>query len=47
MREASCLTHHVSANLGSYELSGRVRSGIDELSFHIQPGEEVQHDNAS
>ena len=35
MREASCLTHHVSANLASYELTGRVRSGIDQLSFRI------------
>jgi alkylation response protein AidB-like acyl-CoA dehydrogenase len=35
MREASCLTHHVSANLASYELTGRVRSGINGLSFRV------------
>ena len=35
MREASCLTHHISSNLASYELTGRVRCGIDELSFRI------------
>ena len=35
MREASCLTHHISANQASYELTGRVRCGIDELSFRI------------
>jgi len=35
MREASCLTHHVSANLSSFELTGRARSGADELSFRI------------
>jgi indole-3-acetate monooxygenase len=35
MREASCLTHHVSANQTSYELTGRVRCGIDPLTFRI------------
>ncbi|HSW23310.1 MAG TPA: acyl-CoA dehydrogenase family protein [Burkholderiaceae bacterium] len=35
LREASCLPHHISVNLPSYELSGRVRCGIDELSFRI------------
>jgi indole-3-acetate monooxygenase len=35
MREASCLTHHISANQLSYELTGRVRCGIDELHFRI------------
>lgn len=35
MREASCLTHHISANQTSYELTGRVRCGIDKLSFRI------------
>ena len=35
LRDASCLTHHVSANLASYELTGRVRSGINEVSFRI------------
>jgi len=35
MREASCLTHHISANQASYELTGRVRCGIDQLSFRI------------
>jgi alkylation response protein AidB-like acyl-CoA dehydrogenase len=33
--EASCLTHHVSANLASYELTGRVRSGLNGLSFRV------------
>ena len=35
MREASCLTHHISANQVSYELTGRVRCGIDQLGFRI------------
>jgi len=35
MREASCLTHHVSAKRASYELTGRVRCGIDRLSFRV------------
>ena len=35
MREASCLTHHISANQVSYELTGRVRCGIDKLNFRI------------
>jgi alkylation response protein AidB-like acyl-CoA dehydrogenase len=35
LREASCLTHHISANQVSYELTGRVRCGIDKLSFRI------------
>ena len=35
MREASCLTHHISSNMTSYELTGRVRCGIDDLSFRI------------
>jgi alkylation response protein AidB-like acyl-CoA dehydrogenase len=35
LREASCLTHHVSANQASYELTGRVRCGINQLSFRI------------
>lgn len=35
MREASCLTHHVSVNQASYEQTGRVRCGIDKLSFRI------------
>jgi alkylation response protein AidB-like acyl-CoA dehydrogenase len=35
LRDASCLTHHISANQASYELTGRVRCGIDELSFRI------------
>jgi len=35
LRDASCLTHHVSSNLASYELTGRVRCDIDELSFRI------------
>jgi alkylation response protein AidB-like acyl-CoA dehydrogenase len=33
LRDASCLTHHVSANLASLELTGRVRCGINEVSF--------------
>ena len=35
LREASCLAHHISANQLSYELTGRVRCGIDKLSFRI------------
>jgi alkylation response protein AidB-like acyl-CoA dehydrogenase len=35
LRDASCLTHHISANQFSYELTGRVRCGIDKLSFRI------------
>jgi indole-3-acetate monooxygenase len=35
LRDASCLTHHVSSNLTSYELTGRVRCDIDPLSFRI------------
>ncbi len=35
LREASCLTHHISANQGSYEVTGRVRCGIDPLSFRV------------
>lgn len=35
MREASCLTHHISANQVSYELTGRVRCGIDPLNWRI------------
>jgi alkylation response protein AidB-like acyl-CoA dehydrogenase len=35
LRDASCLTHHISANQTSYELTGRVRCGIDKLSFRI------------
>ena len=35
LREASCLTHHVSANLPSYELTGRVRSGVEALSLRV------------
>jgi alkylation response protein AidB-like acyl-CoA dehydrogenase len=35
MRDASCLTHHVTANQTSYELTGRVRCGIDPLTFRV------------
>ena len=35
LREASCLTHHVSVNLTSLELTGRVRSGVEALSLSI------------
>jgi indole-3-acetate monooxygenase len=35
LRDASCLTQHVSASRASYELTGRVRCGIDKLSFRI------------
>lgn len=35
MREASCLTHHISVNQTSYELTGRVRCGIDSLNWRI------------
>lgn len=35
LREANCLTHHVSVNLASYEQTGPVRSGVDELSLLV------------
>jgi alkylation response protein AidB-like acyl-CoA dehydrogenase len=35
LRDASCLQHHISANQVSHELIGRVRCGIDKLSFRI------------
>ena len=35
LREASCLTHHVSAKRASYEVTGRVRCGIERLSFRV------------
>lgn len=35
LREASCLTHHISVNLASYELTGRVRSGVDALHLRV------------
>ncbi|HEY6513580.1 MAG TPA: acyl-CoA dehydrogenase family protein [Burkholderiaceae bacterium] len=35
LRDASCLTHHISSNLASYEVTGRVRCGIDDLSFRV------------
>ncbi len=35
LREASCLTHHISANPASYELTGRVRSGVDKLHLRV------------
>jgi alkylation response protein AidB-like acyl-CoA dehydrogenase len=35
LREASCLTHHISANQLSYEQTGRVRSGIDPLNLRV------------
>jgi len=35
LREASCLPHHISVNQVSYELTGRVRSGIDSLNYRI------------
>jgi alkylation response protein AidB-like acyl-CoA dehydrogenase len=35
LREASCLAHHIAANQLSYELTGRVRCGIDKLNFRI------------
>jgi hypothetical protein len=31
----SCLPHHISANQTAYELIGRVRCGIDQLSFRV------------
>ena len=34
-RDASCLTHHVSANLDSFNKIGRVRNGIDSLTYTI------------
>ena len=35
LRDASCLTHHISSNLASYEMTGRVRCDIDALNFRI------------
>jgi hypothetical protein len=35
LREASCLPHHISVNQVSYELTGRVRCGIDPLNWRI------------
>ena len=35
LRDASCLTHHISSNVVSYELTGRVRCGIDDLNFRV------------
>jgi alkylation response protein AidB-like acyl-CoA dehydrogenase len=35
LRDASCLTHHISVNLASYEQTGPVRSGVDELSLLV------------
>ncbi len=35
LREASCLTHHISVNLASYEQTGPVRSGVDALSLLV------------
>jgi alkylation response protein AidB-like acyl-CoA dehydrogenase len=35
LREASCLTHHVSASEASYEQTGRVRCGIDPPTYRI------------
>lgn len=35
LREVSCLTHHISVNLASYEQTGRVRSGLEALSLRV------------
>jgi alkylation response protein AidB-like acyl-CoA dehydrogenase len=35
LREASCLTQHISSNQNSLELTGRVRCGIDQLTWRI------------
>jgi len=35
LRDASCLTHHISVNLASYEQTGPVRSGVDEPSLLV------------
>jgi alkylation response protein AidB-like acyl-CoA dehydrogenase len=35
LRDASCLTHHVSSSLASYELTGRVRCGFDPISHRV------------
>ena len=35
LRDASGLTHHISVNLASYEQTGPVRSGVDELSLLV------------
>jgi indole-3-acetate monooxygenase len=34
-RDASCLTHHISANRDSFEVIGRARCGFDPLTFRI------------
>lgn len=34
-RDASCLTHHISANVDSFEITGRVRAGFDPLTFRM------------
>ena len=35
LREANCLTHHISVNQASYEQTGRVRSGVQALSLLV------------
>ena len=35
LRESSCLIHHVSSNLVSYERTGRVRCGLEPLDFKV------------
>jgi len=35
LREASCLTHHISVNLASYEQTGPVRSDAEKLSLLV------------
>lgn len=35
LRDAACLTHHVTGHLVSYEQTGRLRCGIDPLSFKV------------
>lgn len=35
LRDASCLTHHITACEASFEITGRVRCGIDKPTFRI------------
>lgn len=35
LRDGSCLTHHISSNLASYEMTGRIRCGLDEPSYRL------------
>ena len=34
-RDAKCLTHHISANRYSFEMTGRARCGFDPLELKV------------